>query len=114
MKVTPSIGSKSSRSSAMMVPSSSPAAAGELAPHVLAPGARGRPQVDHQLPGPDQLHLLVDFLELVRGAGTVALLLGQLHVRIGEVVMQPRLVNLLALGLDLHCPTIIRRCLPSN
>ena len=45
----------------------------ELAPHVLAPGARRRAQVDDQLAGLEQVQLLVDLLQLVGGAGAVAL-----------------------------------------
>ena len=54
----------------MMVPFSAPPApaAGswrEGAAQVLAPGARRRAQVDHQLPRLDQAQRLVDLLELV-------------------------------------------------
>ena len=42
---------------------------------------------------------LVDLLQLVGGAGAIALVLRQLDVRIVDVVVQPGLVDLLALGL---------------
>ena len=61
-----------------------------------APGAA--PRSTTSWPGREQVQLLVDLLQLVGGAGAVALALRQLHVRVGEVVVQPRLVDLLALG----------------
>mmetsp|Transcript_42798 Transcript_42798/g.69849 ORF Transcript_42798/g.69849 Transcript_42798/m.69849 type:complete len:209 (+) Transcript_42798:271-897(+) len=74
----------------------------ELAPQVLAPGARRGTEVDDHLPGPDQLELLVDLLELVGSARAVAFFLRELHIGVVDMVVQPRLVDLLALGLGFH------------
>ena len=83
-------------------------AATELAPDVLAPGARHGAEVDDELARLEQVQLLVDLLQLVRGAGPVALALGELDVRIGQVVVQPRLVELLAfvLAVAMRAPII--------
>ena len=105
MKSTPSIGSNSSRSSAMIVPCSGPASpAPAAAPRpnlrrtywLQAPGAA--PRSTTSWPGPQQVQLLVDLLQLVGGAGPVALALRLLDVGVGQVVVQPRLVQLLALA----------------
>jgi hypothetical protein len=80
-KITPSIGSIGRMSSAMMVPSSSPAAAPpgrHPAPRVLAPGTRRRAEVDHQLARLDQPERLVDLLELVGGACAIPSLVASL------------------------------------
>ena len=69
-----------------------------------------RTEIHDELPGLQQLQRLVDLLQLVGRAGTVPLLLRQLHVRVGEVVVQPGLVDLLALRLDFHAAGIIGRC----
>ena len=61
----------------------------ELAPHVLAPGTGRRAEVDHQMAGLDEPQRLVDLLELVGRAGAKALLLGELHVRVVHMVVQP-------------------------
>ena len=62
-----------------------------------APGAA--PRSTTSWPGLSRLQLLVDLLQLVGGAGAIALALRQLDVRVGQVVVQPRLVDLLALCL---------------
>jgi len=103
MNSTPSMGSISTRSRAMMLPSSSPLAApcgANLRRRywLHAPGAA----LDHHLPGPDQAQRLVDLLELVGGAGAVALALRHLHVGVVDMVVEPGLVDLAALGLDFH------------
>jgi hypothetical protein len=58
-------------------------------------------------PGLQQTQGFVDFFELEGGARTVAVALGQLDVRVVDVVVQPGLVDLLALGADFHGPPII-------
>ena len=98
-----------------MVPCSGPGAAfgsllvprPNLRLHVLAPGPRHRAEVDDELARLEQVQLLVDLLQLVRGAGPVALALGELDVRIGQVVVQPRLVELLGLSSRRHGAPII-------
>ena len=94
------------------------AAGRQLAAHVLAPGARRRAQVDHQVARLDQAQGLVDFLELVGGAGAVALPRGELDVGVVDVVVQPRLVDLLAFRFRLirlsRLTPIIRACLQFN
>ena len=79
----------------------------ELAPHVLAPRARRGTEVDDELAGREQVQLLVELLQLVRGAGAIALALRELHVRIGEVLVQPGLVELLAFAARRHRAPII-------
>jgi hypothetical protein len=75
---------------------------GQPAPQILAPGARCRPEVDHQLARPDQAHGLVDLLELERRPRPVALLLGLLDIGVVDVVVDPRAVDFGAFRLDLH------------
>ncbi len=82
-------------------------ALGEAPPYVLAPCTRRRTEVHHQLAGAQQLELLVELLELVGGPGTVPLLLGQLYVRVGDVVVEPGAIDLAALGLCAHGGFII-------
>jgi RNA-binding protein len=100
---TPSMGSIGSRSSAMMpCPERAhrrPAPGREAAAQVLAPGAGRRPRSTTTCPGRIRRSGLVDLLELVGGAGAIALALGQLDVGVVDVVVEPRLVDLLALGL---------------
>jgi len=79
----------------------------ELAPHVLAPGTRHRAQIDDDLARLEQVQFLVNLLELVSGTGPVALFLRQLDVGVVHVVMEPALVDLLALGLGFHDTEII-------
>jgi hypothetical protein len=69
----------------------------ELSPHVLAPRAGHGPEVDDELARPQEVQLHVDLLQLVGGARAVAVALRLLDVRVGQVVVQPRLVQLLAL-----------------
>ena len=64
--------------------------------------------IDYEYSGLDEAERFVDLLQLVCGAGAVALLLRQLDVGVRQVVVQPSLVDLLALRLDLHCTSIIR------
>ena len=52
--------------------------------------------------GLDQPELLIDFLELVGRAGAIALFLCELDVRVVDMVIEPRLVDLLAFCLDFH------------
>jgi hypothetical protein len=54
------------------------------------------------MPGLDQPQRLVDLLEFVGRTGAIALPLGELDVGVVDVVVQPRLVHLLAFGLDFH------------
>ena len=78
-------------------------AIGAQAPaHILAPGARGGPQVNHHITRVDQPEGFVDLLELVRRTRPVTVLLGQLDIGVVDVLVQPRLVDLLALSLDFH------------
>src|SRR6185369_271166 len=91
---------------AVELPGGRPARAGRLgreaAAQVLAPGAGCRPEVHDELSRTDEAERLVDFLELVGGARAVALLHRELHVRVVDMVVEPRLVDLLALCLDFH------------
>jgi hypothetical protein len=50
----------------------------------------------------DQPQLLVDLLELVGRAGPITLFVGQLDVGVIDMVVQPGLVDLLALGFYFH------------
>jgi hypothetical protein len=82
---------------------SSKAAVGALGrqppPQVLAPGARRRTEVDHQLARLDQTQGLVDLLELEGSPGPIALFLGLLDVGIVDVVIDPGPVDLFAFAL---------------
>jgi hypothetical protein len=80
----------------------------ELAPQVLAPGAWRGAQVHHHLARLDEPQRLVDLLQLVGGPRAVAVLLRHLDVGIVDVVVEPRLVDLLAFAGDLHSRSIIR------
>ena len=119
MNCTPSTGSKSSRSRAMMRPCSSPLAAPPL-PAILgakrrrrywlqAPGAQPRSMTSW--PGLIRPRRLVDLLQLVGRARAVALLLRQLDVGVVDMVVEPGLVDFAALAVDLHGGPIIVGCL---
>jgi RNA-binding protein YhbY len=75
------------------------AAGRKAAAQVLAPGAGRRAQVHHHLARPQQTQGFVDLLELVGGARAIAVALRQLDVGVVDVVVEPGLVDLLALGL---------------
>ena len=77
-----------------------PCNSAQAPPNVLAPGAGGRTEVHHHVAGTDQAQGFIDLLELVGGARTEALLLRQAHIRIVDVLVEPGLVDLLALGFD--------------
>ncbi len=67
---------------------------GQLVADILAPAARRRAQVDDDLARLDQLVLFVDLLELVGRARAIAFALRQLDVGIVDMVVQPRLPEL--------------------
>lgn len=70
-----------------------PPALRELVARVLAPAPRRRAQIDDHLARTDQLVLLVDFLQLVRGARAIPFPLRHFDVRVVDVVVQPGLVK---------------------
>ncbi|MPM95252.1 hypothetical protein SDC9_142406 [bioreactor metagenome] len=74
----------------------------KAAAHILTPGTGCGAQIHHHMAGADQVELLVDLLELVGRAGAITLFLGQLHIGIVDVLIEPGLVDLLAFGLDFH------------
>ena len=80
----------------------------ELAADVLAPGARRRAEIHHQLTRTQQLELLVDLRQLVGRASAITLALRQFHIGVVGVILQPLLVDLLAFRLDFHDYGIIR------
>ena len=79
------------------------------AAHILAPCPGCTPEIHHAVSGPNQLQGLVDFLELVGRTGTIALFLGHLDVGVVDVVVEPRLVDLFAFGLNLQSGTCLGR-----
>src|SRR5262249_33266633 len=56
---------------------------------VLAPGARGRPQIETHLSRLQQLLATVDLLQLEYGPGAPTFPLCPLHERIGEMLLEP-------------------------
>ncbi|KIX58477.1 hypothetical protein SZ29_11285 [Burkholderia pseudomallei] len=99
MKWTSATGSIGSMSSAMIVPSMPPSrtasrrlpCASLLRAYWLQLPRRA--QIDDHLARADQLVLLVDFLQLVRGACAVPFPLRHFDVRVVDVVVQPGLVK---------------------
>ena len=65
--------------------------------------------IDDHLTRSNQPQLLVDFLELVGRTGAIALFLGHLDVGVIDVVVEPRLVDLFAFGLNLQSRTCLGR-----
>ncbi len=74
----------------------------KFAPKVLAPGTWGRPQIDHQLPGTDQLQGFVDLLELVCRARSIAIFAGLTHIGVVDVFIEPCLVDFFAFAFNFH------------
>src|SRR5690606_41907112 len=58
------------------------------------PASGGGAQVDHRHAGTQQAVLLLDFQQLVAGAGAVAVILGLLHIGIAKMFLQPTLAGL--------------------
>ena len=73
-----------------------------FSPHVLTPSPWGRTQIHHQLARFDETQRFIDFLELVSGARAVALQLGLPDVRVIDVFIDPRPIDLAAFGFFFH------------
>jgi RNA-binding protein len=74
----------------------------EFAAQVLTPGARRCTQIDHQLPGTNELQGLVDLFELVGRARSVAIFAGLTHIGVVDVFVEPGLVDFFAFAFNFH------------
>ena len=62
----------------------------------------GSAQIHHHHARLDQPQGLIDLFELVSRTRPIAVFLGHLHIGVVDVVVEPRLVDFLAFGLDFH------------
>ncbi|MNR46009.1 hypothetical protein D3C85_1649220 [compost metagenome] len=81
----------------------------QLAAYVLAPRPGRAAQIDHEIAGTDQVQLLVDLLDLVGRACAKALDLGEFHIGVVDMVIEPCLIDLLAFGLGFHADYVLPR-----